>query len=573
MIQTPQQKRDEAKKRRHDMIFGGTAANFQLGKAEKLAHAVKELDRKFEEELAAKRAKELGLPYFNLYAVPIDQDALAVLTEEQARGGQLLPFYREKNYIKIGMLDPANPKLNSLMSDLEKRHFEADLYIISKSAYDRAMENYKAIRAPQKDLEQVHIESDSPGALQRLRHLQAIGEEIQRVSATELMNILLTSAVAMRSSDIHLQPESDYISVRFRIDGVLQETAKFHNAVYHSLISRIKILSKLKINLTKLPQDGSFVVETAGQNYEIRVSLLPSTYGEAVVMRILGDLIALEFEQLGLQHLAYSVVEREIKKPNGLILTTGPTGSGKTTTLYSFLKRANKPGIKIITLENPVEYRLEGIEQIQIDEKSGLTFASALRSVLRQDPDVCMVGEIRDFDTAEVAAQAALTGHMVYSTLHTNDAAGAIPRLLNLGVKAVILAPALSCVIAQRLVRKLCPDCKTVEKIDASLRSRIDHILSTIPKNSGAEIPNSGAFYRGAGCSACNYIGYRGRIGIFEVFPVDEAMQQLIFAGSSTVEIKAQAVKSGMISMIQDGLLKALKGVTDVAEVFRVTEE
>jgi len=388
-----------------------------------------------------------------------------------------------------------------------------------------------------------------------------------------LISILLTAAVEMRASDIHLQPEKDFLSVRFRIDGVLQEAARLHVKAYRPLVSRIKILSKLKLNITKVPQDGSMVITAGGQSFEIRVSVLPSAYGESIVLRLLGQQVALDIEQLGLRGLAFERVRNEIKKPNGLILTTGPTGSGKTTTLYSFLKQANKPGVKIITLENPVEYRLAGIEQIQIDEKSGLSFANALKATLRQDPDVLMVGEIRDLDTAEAAAQAALTGHMVFSTLHTNDAAGAIPRLLNLGVRPVTLAPALSVVIAQRLVRRICQECKVEEELDEKLLSRVKSILAAIPKSSRQEVPKKLKFFHSPGCAACNQLGYKGRIGVFEVFVVDDEIQKLIFKEASTVEIKEAAVKQGMVSMIQDGILKALEGITDVAEVFRVTEE
>jgi len=300
---------------------------------------------------------------------------------------------------------------------------------------------------------------------------------------------------------------------------------------------------------------------------------LPSTYGEALVLRLLGEQVVLDIKTLGLRDLAYERVVHEIEKPHGLILTTGPTGSGKTTSLYAFLKKANKPGIKVVTLENPVEYRLPGIEQVQINESRELTFASALHSVLRQDPDVIMVGEIRDLDTAETAAQAALTGHMVYSTLHTNDAAGAIPRFLNLGVKPITLAPALSVVIAQRLLRKICQDCKTEEKLDEKLLSRVKNVLSAIPPSAKVSVPKVMGFFHSMGCAECNYLGYKGRIGVFEVFVVDDEMQKLIYSEASTVDIKAAAIKSGMVTMLQDGLLKALEGVTDVAEVFRVAEE
>ena len=329
----------------------------------------------------------------------------------------------------------------------------------------------------------------------------------------------------------------------------------------------------MKINVTNLPQDGSFVISAENHNYEIRVSTLPATYGESVVMRLLGDQVALDINDIGMRALAYERVLAEIKKPNGLILTTGPTGSGKTTTLYSFLKTVNKPGVKIITLENPVEYRLEGVEQVQINVNTGLTFANALKSTLRQDPDVLMVGEIRDSDTAEAAAQAALTGHLVFSTLHTNDSSGAIPRLLNLGIQPVVLASALTTVIAQRLIRKICGDCKEEQKLDGALLARVKAIIDSIPKNSKVEIPKELKFYQSKGCHACNNLGYKGRLGVFEVFTMTDDMQNLVFQNASNVEIKQTAIKGGMITMIQDGILKALEGITDVAEVFRVTEE
>ena len=571
MRQRPKTQKEENDRRK--LIFGPGAGDARIAKAEKIASAIKELDRKFAEEQIARRAMKAQVPYFDLTAFPIDSSAVTLVTEEQAKGAEIIPFYRDGRHVKVGMYNPGNSKLSELVEKLKKENYEIDLYLISKASLDIGLKRYGSIRPPKVEQEQVTISEVQSLKVDKLKELERMQEGITRVSPTDLISRLLTSAVSARASDIHLQPEKNYLGVRLRVDGVLQEAARFHSSIYHNLISRVKILSKLKLNVTKVPQDGSFVIDSGTRSFDIRVSLLPSTYGESVVLRILGEQAALDIKDIGMRSLAYERVAAEIKKPNGLILTTGPTGSGKTTTLYSFLKTVNKPGVKIITLEKPIEYRLEGIEQIQIDEKVGLTFANALKSTLRQDPDILMVGEIRDNDTAESAAQAALTGHLVFSTLHTNDAAGAIPRFLNLGVQPVVLAPALTTVIAQRLVRKICQECKEEQKLDSVLLKRVNGVLEAIPKNSKEKAPDELKFYHSRGCGACNHLGYKGRVGVFEVFVVDDAMQQLIFKGSSTVEIKAQAIKSGMVTMIQDGLLKALEGITDVAEVFRVTEE
>ena len=571
MTQIPKTQKEE--KQRRELIFGAVSGGASMAKAEKVSNAIKELDRGFAEEQIARQAKKSGVPYFNLTTFPIDNAAVTLITEDQAKGAEVIPFYRDGQHIKVGMLNPGNSQLHELVEFLKKSNFQIDLYIISKASFEAGLKRYGSIRPPNREQERVVISELQGLKVDKLKELETMQESITTVSPTELISSLLTSAVIARASDIHLQPEEKYLAVRLRIDGVLQEAAKFHSSVYHNLISRIKILSKLKINVTKVPQDGSFVIDAGNRTFEIRVSLLPSAYGESIVLRILGEQTALNVQDIGMRALAYERILIEIQKPNGLILTTGPTGSGKTTTLYSFLKTVNKPGVKTITLEDPIEYRLEGVEQIQIDQKAGLTFANALKSTLRQDPDVLMVGEIRDLDTAEAAAQAALTGHLVFSSLHTNDAAGAIPRFLNLGVQPVVLAPALTTVIAQRLVRRICQDCKEVQELDPSLLKRVNRVLEAIPSNSKEQVPSERKFYHSRGCQACHHVGYKGRMGVFEVFIMDDAMQQLVFKGASTVEIKALAIKSGMVTMIQDGLLKALEGITDVAEVFRVTEE
>ena len=560
--------------RRKSFIFGGmNTSSIETGRAQKLQKTFRDVDRKFEERQTASRARELGVAFFDLTGFPVDQTALTLVDRSVAAAAETVPFYQDGQYLKFATVNPGNSRLAKLVDGFQKKNFSVDIYLVSKSSFSEALSRYQMLKVQEQRQEEVHVLPETSESLASLRQLEAAGVGINKISATNLVSILLTAAQSMEASDIHLQPESDHLVVRFRVDGVLQDVVKLHSSAIKSLISRIKILSKLKINVTKVPQDGSFVIPHNGVNLEIRVSLLPSAYGEAIVLRLLGSQEALNLEQLGLRGIALNKVKSEIEKPNGLILTTGPTGSGKTTTLYAFLKQVNKPGIKIITLENPVEYRMEGIEQIQIEDRGGLTFSNALRSTLRQDPDVLMVGEIRDIDTAEAAAQAALTGHMVYSTLHTNDAAGAIPRLLNLGVRPVILAPALAVVIAQRLVRKLCDKCRREGKLDSALLKRVEHVLESIPKNAGVEVPKQHKFFESPGCAVCNNLGYRGRIGVFEVFVVDDKMEQLIYKEASTVEVRRLAEEQGMISMIQDGLLKAMEGITDVAEVLRVTEE
>jgi len=338
-------------------------------------------------------------------------------------------------------------------------------------------------------------------------------------------------------------------------------------------MSRLKLLSGLKLNVTG-PQDGRFSVNLKEKNLDLRVSALPSAYGESIVMRILGiQDVGFELEELGLKGHALQAVYKELEKPNGMILTTGPTGSGKTTTLYAFLNYLNRSGVKIITLEDPEEYQVEGIIQTPMDKSSGMDFATGLRSILRQDPDIVMVGEIRDFETAETAAQAALTGHVVLSTLHTNDAAGAIPRLLDLGVKPVTIAPALTGLMAQRLLRRICVHCKESYQLNHEELQRVKLILSEISPKSGVKAPEILKFYHSRGCQKCHNLGYKGRIGVFEVFVVDDKVQELIYKQASTPEIKKAATEQGMLTMQQDAILKALEGFTDLSEVWRVTEE
>ena len=401
---------------------------------------------------------------------------------------------------------------------------------------------------------------------------------------TEILEIILGGAIFLDASDIHIEPEEEKAKLRIRIDGVLHDVMLFNLKSYNALLSRIKLLSGIKLNITDRPQDGRFTIllketmaaETSrGSVIEIRTSTLPAEHGETIVLRILNPKSLIEIESLGLRKNIAEIFNKEIKRPNGMIIVTGPTGSGKTTTLYAVLKRINKPEIKIITIEDPVEYHLEGLSQTQVDPSRGYTFANGLRSIMRQDPDVVLVGEIRDKETAEIALQAALTGHLVFSTLHTNDAAGAVARLVDLGVRPVSIAPAINMVVAQRLPRKVCKKCvkfippppEDLKKIKKGLAKIKKEILPPSFSKPNLKIPQA------VGCKDCNFTGYRGRIGVYETFLIDDEIERFILTSPSIVDIRELAIKKGMVLMRQDGLIKVLEGITTIEEVERVVGE
>jgi type II secretory ATPase GspE/PulE/Tfp pilus assembly ATPase PilB-like protein len=531
-----------------------------------------QLDRKFEEEETQRRAAKNKLPYINLYGFPVDASALAIVPKKTATDLGVVVFYKEGRNLKLGAYDPT-PAVEGLLKRLKTDSYYTELYQISKSSLVRFLDGYnKVIEIHSRD-EEINL-SGKELNLSNIKSMVELGNQLKRVTTTQLIETVMTAALGLESSDIHWEPEPAGVKLRFRIDGVLQDITVLAPEAHHQIVSRIKILSKLKLNIVAAPQDGSFSLEYNNSHVDIRVSILPSAFGESIVMRILRqDKGALRFEDLGITGTPYERLERELQKPNGMVLTTGPTGSGKTTTLYAILNKLNEPGVKIITLEDPVEYKISGITQTPIDAGAGLTFAAGLRAILRQDPDIVMVGEMRDLETAETAAQAALTGHLVLSTLHTNDAASALPRLLDLGVKPFILAPAINAIIAQRLVRKICQSCKEEYTLDKRVAARVGMILEGMPKSAAAQIPKEIKYFHSPGCSLCNGLGYRGRIGIYEIFTMNEKIETLIQKQASTSEIRNQAISDGMLTMAQDGMLKALAGVTDIEEVFRVTEE
>jgi type IV pilus assembly protein PilB len=391
---------------------------------------------------------------------------------------------------------------------------------------------------------------------------------------SRILEIILAGAIAIGASDIHLESEDEYVRLRYRLDGLLTDILQFDSETYKLLLSRIKLISNLKLNLSGA-QDGRFSIKIKESEIEIRTSLLPSAYSESVVLRVLNpNSIQVPLESLGIHPRLLAVIQHEMNKPNGMILNTGPTGSGKTTTLYAFLRKIHTPEVKIITIENPIEYHLPGIVQTQTDEKKEYTFSAGLRSALRQDPDVIMVGEIRDSETAEIAVNSALTGHLVFSTLHTNNAAGTFPRLVDLGVNPKIISSALNLAMAQRLVRKLCQNCKQEAKLEVGSKEKenIDRIIESITDKSYLEGIDTSKVFKSVGCSQCNNIGYKGRVGIYEAILVDDKVDEALRENPSEREIKKASLGQNLLDLPQDGVLKVLQGITTLDELQRVVD-
>jgi len=390
---------------------------------------------------------------------------------------------------------------------------------------------------------------------------------IREAPISKIVSTVLEFAMKARASDIHIEPMEEKTRVRYRIDGIMYEKLVLPKNVHDSVISRIKILSHMKIDEKRVPQDGRFNFVAGDEEVDLRVSSLPTTYGEKIVMRLLKKAKKVpDLPELGLRGQALTSLQTSIRVPHGIILVTGPTGSGKTTTLYSVIDKINMPKVNIMTLEDPVEYQMTGITQTQVNPQAGLTFASGLRSFLRQDPDVIMVGEIRDTETAELAIQASLTGHLVFSTLHTNSAAGALPRLLDMKAEPFLLASSMTCVVGQRVVRKICPHCREAYTPPVEIQEDIKKILGPLLKSQTIEL------YKGKKCQECNGTGYSGRIGIFEVLTVSEKIGRLILERAPSSKIETQAREDGMITMKQDGYLKVVEGATSLEEVLRVAE-
>lgn len=559
----------------------------QAGK--KLSTKLSEISLKEKEQEVKNLADSLHVPYVNLDKFPIAQEAIKLIPQEQAESLQTLCFLYTGDEIRLGSLNPTNPQVSILIRELsEKYHANVRTYMISENSFMLAFEVYNRIPTVIQ-MEGVNITAEDLSKFdEKLVDFKTLNDLIQKTNLTETLNLIIAAGLKFEASDVHIEAEKEEVKIRFRIDGVLHDTATLDLKSWPKINSRIKLLATLKLNLGKKPQDGRFTIHLEKSDIDVRVSIIPSSYGESIVLRLLRTTgLGLEMETLGLRGKAFVDLKNQMTKPNGMIISTGPTGSGKTTTLYSILNKLNNPENKIITLEDPIEYKLPGIVQSQVDSAltdateastaNEYTFAKGLRALLRQDPDIVMVGEVRDLETADTAINAALTGHLMLTTMHTNSAAGTIPRLLAMGVKKFLLAPALNAIIGQRLLRKLCTECKVEDtKVDNNTMTLIMNALNTISPESGhrpSDLSNL-KFFSAKGCPACHGLGYRGRIGVFEILTMSPEIEKMILSDEiSEYQIEKMAVAGGMITMLQDGLLKALDGITSIAEVMKEVKD
>lgn len=529
--------------------------------------------RSIEEETATK-AESYGFRYLDLSIFPLDQDALFLLPKEDAlRLGAVL-FQRSKPKLRIGIVDPENIETRTFLTAFAaERDLEADFFLVSQQSLEKAWAEYDQ-KPLIESLDFLHV-SLSGADLEKFEkdfgELIQLNKDASGVPTSRVLEIILAGAYKLRTSDVHFEPFKDGVRLRYRIDGILQEVGMLPTATYQLAISRVKMMSKMKINIRNQAQDGHFSVDLGEHHIDIRVNIIPGNYGESINMRLLtGEEAFVPVEELGLRGRAYDEVKRQTEKPNGMILNTGPTGSGKTTTLYSLLNSVNNESLKIVTIEDPIEYMLPGIIQTEVSKNSDYTFAQGLRAIMRQDPDIILIGEIRDEETATIAIDASLTGHLVFSTLHTNSAAASIARLIELGVKTEAIATGVSIFIAQRLVRILCPHCKASYVPAQKTVTAIKKILSFVSPKAGVKLPEDiPTLYKPVGCHECSLTGYRGRKGIFEVIPMNEHMASLIIDRAQEAEIRKSAIEGGMLTMAQDGILKVIDGLTTMDEVWK----
>jgi len=549
---------------------------------EKDEKKLEELYLREEEDLIKSLSPRYGIPYADLSTVSIETDALKLIPEEEARTLLMAAFKVLGHNLYVGLLSPKKEGVEAKLQELKDKKYVIFPYLVSKVSLDRAWSRYKEVSTSvetksgildisKEDLEKMAASLKTVALIKTFAESTLKESKVHKV--TKMLEIILGGAVATGASDIHIEPEEKGIRLRFRLDGVLEDVLSFDYSTYNLLCSRLKILSELKLSIKDSAQDGRFSIKLGEDDIEVRVSFVPGGYGESVVLRILNPkAIRVSFDNLGIAPRLLRILEREISRPNGIILTTGPTGSGKTTTLYAFLKKIYNPEIKVITIENPIEYHLKGIVQTQTEPEKGYTFAEGLRSALRQDPDVIMVGEIRDDETAAVAVNAALTGHLVLSTLHTNNAAGSFPRLLDLGVNPKVISSALNVSIAQRLVRTLCPACKKETSIEGADKEKVDRILSEIADPEYLAGIQREKIWLPVGCAECNNLGYKGRVGVYEAIFVDGGIEQAVIKNPSERDIREAAKTQKMLTLAQDGVLKALNGITTLEELDRVVD-
>ncbi len=527
-----------------------------------------------EHEVERNAAKN-NLPYIDLAVFPVDGDHVRSFDETLCRNEQVVLFQKERGLYRFGIVTP-NKELQKRLTLIASEHDQKALfYLISEASLERALAEYqKKPLIEHLDQLRVNLSTEDMAVFEKdFKDLITLKDSIKSLPTTRVLEIILAGANSLGASDIHIEPEEGDVRLRYRIDGLLEDIGHIPSDVYHLTLSRVKMLTKMKLNTKERSQDGSFFIMKEGVRIDIRVSVIPSNQGETINMRLLNNTEAdVPVETLGLRGSALLEIRRQIAKPHGMIVNTGPTGSGKTTTLYSLIREINEPAVKIITVEDPIEYALPGIVQTQVNPDGDYSFAQALRAIVRQDPDVILVGEIRDEETAEVAINAALTGHLVFSTLHTNDAPASIVRLGELGIKGSLIGSAVNVFIGQRLVRKLCNNCKVAYEPAEKTITALQKILGSIPKAAGVDIPDTiPLLYKPIGCSLCHFSGYKGREGIYEVFSVSDNIAKIIENFATENEIREAAKKEGMMTMNQDGILKVVEGITTFQEVWRTT--
>jgi type II secretory ATPase GspE/PulE/Tfp pilus assembly ATPase PilB-like protein len=550
-----------------------TSSNPQDLQAE-LEKKLADIDVKEQSRQAEALAEKLGLPYTELTGLPIDADALRALPEDVSRAsGVALVQAKGASGVAVA-LDPTQANAAKTLDGLRERYPELKVVIVSPDTMKVVWDRYATITTTATFETGTVTVNDAAiaKAQEGITNIEDLKDRIGGATITELLETLIAGALTTHASDIHLEAQTERVRLRYRLDGLLHDVTAIEPEQYRRVLNRVKVLAKIKLNITKTPQDGRFTIQQPGTDVEVRVSTLPSEYGESLVMRLLDPrTIQANITDLGMRPDILERVRSLLHQPQGTLLTTGPTGSGKTTTLYAFLNELNSPDTKIITVEDPIEYHIEGVNQSQVNPDKGYTFASGLRSIVRQDPDVILIGEIRDLETAGIALEAALTGHLVLSTIHANDAAGAVPRLIDLGAKSESVAAALSLAMAQRLLRRLCPDCRTKATLPTDELERVRVAMK--PLQERFKIPKidaSLAIYAAAGCEKCSGTGYRGRVGVFEVFAVGRDMEKLILANAPVSDIRDQAIKEGMVTLLQDGYLKLIEGMTSLDEIRRV---
>lgn len=561
----------------------------KMGEGDKnLEELLKELDMVGDKDIAEAKGKMYSLPFTDLLSRQISPDVLKILTDDVMRKNEMVVFEEGDRELSIGLVDPQNLEAVRLADFVaNERRKKAKIFVIAKDAFEKIFGGSSNAVSDAELGEEVaralgEVEREGYAGLKKKNELQRrargdIEEVIKSAPVSEIVDTIIEHAVEARASDIHIEPQESGSRVRYRVDGVLRSALTLPAYVHPALVSRIKVLSNLKLDETRKPQDGRMRLEVNGKRIDFRVSTMPLIDREKVALRILDTSLKIAtLENLGFRKSQVDIMAKNITKTHGFILSTGPTGSGKTTTMYALLNLLNREERNIVTLEDPIEYYLGGVNQSQVNPEIGFSFASGLRSILRQDPNVIMVGEIRDDETAELAIHAALTGHLVLSTLHTSNMAGTIPRLIDMHIEPFLLASTMNLVMAQRLVRRICPNCKKVSQPLDKTKEWIEKVLEHLSEVSKKEY-NIGASeistFRSEGCKECNGTGYRGRIVITELFENDHEIQKMILEGFESYNVKEYFLKKGYMTLKEDGLLKALEGFTTIEEVMRVTQE